>query len=157
MGKSGPPPTPTAILAARGSWRAAGREGEPQSPVCVPECPPWVNESARPWWAEIAGQLAEMGVMTAPNRVPLGLLVDALADYLAASKELSEQGMTFKTDKGYVGQHPAVSIRVNAWERLLKVCKEFGLTPASRTSVRMVGGKEKPEDNKSRFFKAKTG
>ena len=152
MAGNGPAPTPTAVLAARGSWRAGTREGEPQSPVCVPECPEWVSEKAREWWPEIAGQLAEMAVMTAPYAVTLALLTDALADYLEVKEALKGEPLTYTTDKGSVGKNPLVTIKEDAWKRVILAAKEFGLTPASRTRTRIESaGKEKK--GKARLFK----
>ena len=152
MAGNGPAPTPTAILAARGSWRAGTRDGEPQSPVCVPDCPDWVSETGRSWWTEIAGQLAEMGVMTAPYTVPLAMLVEALADYLDVKEKLKGQDLIYTTDKGSVGKNPLVTIKEDAWRRVILAAKEFGLTPASRTRTRIeTAGKEKK--GKARLFK----
>lgn len=153
MAGNGPAPTPTAVLAARGSWRAATRSGEPQTPVCVPPCPSWVSERGREWWTEVVGQLAEMGVMTAPYAVPLALMVEALADYLEAAEQLRHSGLTRETALGGTSKNPLVTIRDDAWKRAMMAAKEFGLTPASRTRTRMESAGAGKKEGKGRFFK----
>lgn len=150
----GPQPTPSAILAARGSWRAKMRSGEPQIAVSVPDCPAWVQGPARDWWPEVAGQLAEMGVMGAPYTVALGLLVDALSDYLQARETVLRAGQTYETANGQIHTRPEVAVMERAWTRTLHAAGEFGLTPASRTRVSVSGGgKQDKPDPKARFFK----
>ena len=159
MGRRGPQPTPTAVLAARGSWRAAARKGEPQPKVCVPKPPTWLSDDGRRFWREIAGMLAELGVMTEADKYPLALLVDALAQYLAARESVTTDGKldpekaTWTTDNGAVCQHPCVGIMNKAWDRVLKLSREFGMTPASRTGI-AVGAKdgETEGEGKERLF-----
>ena len=160
MGKRGPQPTPTAVLAARGSWRAAARKGEPQPKIGVPECPSWISDIGREYWTEIAGMLAELGVMTEADRYPLALLVDALARYIAARDAVTTDGVldqnkaTYTTEGGAVCQHPAVGQMHKAWEQVLKLSREFGLTPASRAGI-TVGATsgEADGEKKDRLFR----
>lgn len=140
------PPKPTALKLLEGN---AGKrqlpKHEPRLAVGAPECPEWVTGSARAHWSDIAQQLKLMGVATSADKYALGLMVDALGDYIAAKKTLEEQGDTFTSEKGYVGVHPCVAIRTNAWERILKALREFGLTPSSRTRVASMGEGKRDE------------
>jgi P27 family predicted phage terminase small subunit len=103
------------------------------------------------YWRQIAPVLDDMRVLTAADGIPLALLCDALADYVAARKAIDtaeeETGTRFiaATDKGNLIQHPAVGVANKSWERVLKACREFGLTPSSRSSVR-VAGAERDDD-----------
>ena len=73
----------------------------------------------------------------------LALLCDSIADYVAAREIVrsaaEDQTTRFlaHTDKGNVIQHPAVSVMHHAWERILKSGREFGLTPSSRSGVKV--------------------
>ena len=144
---SGPSPKPTALRLLEGNpSRRPIPAQEPKLAPTAPDCPAWVTGEARVHWPEIAKQLEAMTVATTADKFALGLLVDALGQYIAAKKEIEEQGATFTTEKGYVQVHPSVAIMTNAWERVLKCLKEFGLTPAARTKVHVIA-----ENNKDEF------
>ena len=160
MGRRGPQPTPTAVLEARGSWRAAARKGEPQPKVMVPDCPAWVSDLGREYWDEVAGMLAELGVMTEADRHPLALMVDALARYVAARAMVTTDGVldeakaTYTTEGGAVCQHPAVNQMNKAMDQTMRLAREFGLTPSSRSGI-IVGATSgaKEGESKDRLFR----
>ena len=63
-----------------------------------------------------------------------------------ATETLSREGETFKTDKGYMGPHPAISQANQAMEQLRKLGAEMGFTPASRERIHP----QKQEDDEPR-------
>ena len=79
---------------------------------------------------------------------PLGLVttvdVDALAMYcviyirwIKAEKLVREKGEIIKTAAGNIIQNPYLSIANRALEQLNKIGAEFGMTPSSRTRVKV--------------------
>lgn len=146
----GPNRTPTAILAARGSWRANSRPNEPKPAVCVPRCPKGLDDVRKALWKSYGRILAEMGVLTEGDSSALSLLVDADATYRTLEEQVRTQGHTIKGRMQDIVKNPAVAMRDNAWKRLLKILTEFGLSPASRTKVSVNPQAEDSED--SRFF-----
>lgn len=146
MGKRGPQKTPTATLKLRGSFAAGGREGEPEVKPEIPACPSWVSESGREHWQEVAEMLLPMGLIGKPFSIVLGLLVDALADYVGRSKQALTCPLTTITKKGEF-PHPIHGMRDKAWLRVLRAIQQFGLSPASIASVTKLGaGKERKLD-----------
>lgn len=163
-GKRGPKPTPTAILKARGSRRAQGRPdastGPPATPPAeLPACPVWVSDAVKSHWETIGGYLLGLGVVTTGDTIALGMLLDALADYLSAVSEASGQPATLENDKRNVHANPVYAVKAAAWARLMKALQEFGLTPASRASIDKVGvvpsGEKATGKDKGRFLKPK--
>lgn len=142
MGRRGPQPTPTAVLKGRGSWRGETRKDEPEVEVSAPDCPAWVTGPAREHWDELASMLAGMGVMADVHQTALGLLVDALGRYVGLKKVVEKVGETAESSKGGLVVHPAVGEMGRAWDRVLKVCREFGMTPASLSVVKVIGVKK---------------
>ena len=74
-----------------------------------------------------------------------------LAEYCAAYEEaqrldlfLNEHGLTFKSDNGYVGQRPEVSIRNKAWDRCRRAGAELGIGAASRGRIDVGSAKDSP-------------
>jgi phage terminase small subunit len=128
MGRRGPKPTPTPLLKLRGSWRGESRAGEIVPEVQTPMAPTWLRKKAVRYWPDIAEMLAGLGLMTREYSVALALLVDALADWVMWAGECDKPKSSFNewTNKA------------KAWERVLKACREFGLTPSAITSVKSV-------------------
>jgi P27 family predicted phage terminase small subunit len=138
MGKRGPPKTPTATLKLRGSFAAGGRDGEPEVRPEIPACPSWVSASGREHWQDVAEMLLPMGLIGKPFSIVLGLLVDALADYVHRSKQAAECELYTTTGKGMF-PHPIHGMRDKAWSRVLKAAQQFGLSPASIAGVTKLG------------------
>lgn len=137
MGKRGPKPTPTKILEARGSWRAKTRKGEPRLDVAVCACPDWVTGLAREYWPQVSGALASAGVTTRLDAIELGLLVDALAEYIDARTDVARRGYMVRSLKGNTVPNPMLHVMHHAREFCLKMLRENGMTPSSRTGIQV--------------------
>lgn len=157
MGKRGPKPTPTSVLELSGSWRAKKRkaDGEPRPEPTLCVCPDWVTGAARAYWPEIAPMLSDAGITTACDSVALGLLVDSLAEYVAAKAEVDQVGLVTVTEKGNVVQHPVVGVMHNSRDAVLRLLREFGMTPSSRTGIQVAGKDGEVIDAAELFFQGK--
>lgn len=143
MGKRGPKPTPTEILKQRGSPLAKTRKGEPCLNPEIPDPPKWLDPKARPYWNNTVKELAPLKVVSLDNAGSIALLAESLWQYNEAKKLFKKHGIMTKTHLGNFIQNPAFGAMNKAWERVLKVYREFGMTPSSRTGL---GSKK--EDNK---------
>ena len=131
---------PSAVQKRLGTYRADRRAGEVTPAAESPRVPTWVKGRARKCWKEIAPILEENQLLTRLDQVALALLVAPLADYILAREILEEAAQTetrflSTTDKGNVIQHPAVGVMNKAWEKVLKVLVQFGMTPSARASL----------------------
>lgn len=136
----GPRPTPTATLAARGSWRAAKRTDEPKPPTLDTAEPP----------KELAGRAAEIWRALAPRLVASAILttadVHSFNRYvrLYAAWEQAMNAVDENSDRS------AVLTLAKLDSMVAKLEQRFGLTPADRTGLKV----EQPQENaKERFFK----
>lgn len=154
MGKRGPKPTPTATLKVRNSRLVSQRGAEPSPPVELPPAPKWLQGAALARWAELGSMLVAQGLLTRLDALALALLVDALGEYLDAREIVAQTGLTTETDNLNVIQHPAVGIMHRAWENVLKILREFGLTPSARSGVAVAPADKDGKDAKRRFFRA---
>jgi P27 family predicted phage terminase small subunit len=100
----------------------------------MPACPAWLDADARAAWEELRPDLERLGTVTAADSVALAMLADALAQYRAACAEIASGGLVVDAERGPV-RNPAVGIRDAAWVRVMKGCREFGMTPVSRSSA----------------------
>ena len=135
MGKPGPKPTPTAILKSRGSWRAKERAGEPSPPAGDMVAPPWLLPEAREHWQDIAATLEGIGIASPAFSPALALLVNSLARYISLEQTIAATGTTYESANGNHLLHPAAIARDRAFEQVVKLLVQFGLTPSSITST----------------------
>jgi P27 family predicted phage terminase small subunit len=106
----------------------------------VPRRPKWLSPNARRHWRELVPVLQQMGVLAAPYSITLGLLTEALADYIAYSGLAAKTSLIIKTPAGGYMHNPIYKARDDAWERVLKAAREFGLSPSAVRGVLKVAG-----------------
>ena len=137
-----------AQLNARGSKYANDRI-DPNAELGKPDCPQWLDPDAYQHFHSLADALSARGVLTVGDGMALGLLADAMKQYIQAKKMIDKDGLTTTGSNGNLIAHPAQRIMSNAWDRLYKISREFGLTPATRTSApqapRATGNTEEDE------------
>ena len=76
-----------------------------------------------------------MRVLTEADGITLGNLCQQYSLLQQAQLKLQKTGLLFKTKSGYIQQSPLVGIVAGCVEQVNKLCREFGLTPASRTRI----------------------
>lgn len=148
---SGPAPTPTPVLKMRDSWRANIRKGEPRPAGDAPECPDWLDKPAARIWHETVEHLRSMQTLAETDQVVIAAFSQSYADYAVLVVQIRNEGRTFETPKGYIAKNPAVTMMNEARSAMLKLAAELGLSPASRTRIRVPEKRKK--DDKDRFFK----
>lgn len=146
MGKRGPKPAPTAVLAQRGSWRAKERDGEPEAPVLqvAPACPKGLTGDAATIWKEAAPTMVGMGTLTAEDLRTFERYCRAYALWVKKAEQLDKADEITETDAKTLSQLD------NTLRRLEAV---FGKTPADRAGLKL-SPQEKP-DAKDPFRKPK--
>ncbi|PWR03080.1 phage terminase small subunit P27 family [Meridianimarinicoccus roseus] len=87
----------------------------------------------------LADLLADMGVMADGDRVALGLLCEALAEWIEAGQTIAQHGATYACTTEAVAvmhrAHPLIAQRADAVRRVQSLLSEFGLTPSARAKV----------------------
>lgn len=135
---------PTALKVLRNTARPdRGSKAEPK-PRALPlnaRPPRWLNLSplAIRAWRTIMPIVRGMGVATKADPTALGMLCDALAEYVTARDIVRMDGATFETTNEHGGTmvraHPAVGIASDAWRRVRLMLNDYGLTAAARSKV----------------------
>ena len=129
MGKRGCKPKPTALKLLAGVQPCRVNGAEPQGPAGIPTPPDYVSGEGLELWGELAPMLARMGVLTLADRHALALLCDSFTRWR---------------------EFPENVARRSEWRRLLA---EFGLTPSSRSSIKVPPAA--PADPLADFLKKK--
>ena len=160
MGKRGPSKTPTKILKMRGSPLAKHRVDEPQADGKAPSCPRWISNRAKGAFKRLVPKIKAMGILGRCDRDALTRYCVLLARYREAEEFIEERGPVYivRDDSGKVldvKEFPQARRALALADRLLKLEREFGLTPSARSV--MAKPRENPYENrgkdKGRFFK----
>jgi len=135
MGKRGPHPKPTETSKRDGTYRSDRRRGEiaPKPGSVLP--PKWLSKKAKAHWSVLSVWLKENGLLTVLDKAALGLLCDAFSHYLELRNDVEQHGWIETTDKGTVYQAPRVGAMNKARSDVIKLLREFGMTPSSRAGL----------------------
>lgn len=148
------------MLKLSGSWRAKEREkAEPKSEPGVPPRPAHLDGDAAEAWDHLIGVLSARQVLTLADARALELLCETWGRYRQATRSLAEDGITIKLYDRHgkvkqVRRNPASGIQVELARLLRLQLAEFGLTPASRTRVAVLPGKEQADGGKGLFSRS---
>ncbi len=126
----GPKPKPTALKILEGDQPCRINRNEPSLPFGCADTPPWLTDLAREHWNEIAPMLAKARVLTDGDRANLALMCESYAEWRE-------------------------DIR-GAWKAkdlYRRLSCEFGLTPSSRSRIKVPS--ERPKDELEAFLEVK--
>lgn len=130
--------TPTELKKLKGNpGKRALNEKEPQPDVEIPDCPEHLTGEAQKEWVRITGELKKLGVIANIDRAALAAYCMAWLDFVYASRMVDEEGEVITSEKGGKYMNPWVGIKTSAMDRLVRIGAEFGLTPASRTKLKV--------------------
>lgn len=132
-------PKPTALKILEGNpGKRRLPAGEPQPRRGVPEPPAELDAVALAEWHRLVSLLDEVGVLTHVDRGILAAYCVAWSDLLRARVILGVEGLTVVDDRGTVRLHPAARVQREAVQALRLCGAELGLSPASRSRVRVL-------------------
>jgi P27 family predicted phage terminase small subunit len=151
-------PIPTHTLKLRGSELLAQRVGEPEGDATgaatmfrqVLAC-----EIARRYFDRLVQDLRGLGLYAAEDYVSHNHYALAAAEWEKAQELVESEGMTIITPQGKI-QNPALKVRDNARAEVARLCREFGLSPASRVGLQSSKKKGNAASAIESILKAKT-
>ena len=135
MGNRGPSPSPL-------STRSAGRKGNRRPDSTVPgrpSCPAWLSPEAKHEWRRVVPLLEDLSLLAKVDQALLAGYCQHRADWekyaaLALGKPLltttNQAGETVYTP------NPLIALAENAYDRMVKSCREFGFSPGSRVGLK---------------------
>lgn len=113
-------------------------EREPVGPQGIPDCPAFLDEEARAEWFRTAKVLSDMGLLTMADRSALAAYCVAYSRWVQAEDQVKKFGTIVKSpDKGFPMKSPYLTVADQALETMRKFMVEFGLTPSSRSRIRV--------------------
>jgi P27 family predicted phage terminase small subunit len=137
----------------RGTQRP-GRENakEPKPEVVAPYRPSYLDADAVAEWERLEPILLRMKVLTEADYIALALICQTHSTMIKAQEQLTKSGILFKTPSGYVQQSPLLAVVNGCVEKIITLCREFGLTPSARFRIQTTPGDgPMPDDEWSQF------
>lgn len=140
---AGRKPLPTQLKLVKGTARPHRMNpAEPQPVVAIPNPPEHLDAEAAAKFADMAILLARHGVMTELDAGALARYVVIWRRWLEAEAEVKRRGPVVKTVGGNIIQNPFLAVANKCLAQMGQIESEFGLTPSSRTRIRMAAPAE---------------
>jgi P27 family predicted phage terminase small subunit len=134
-------PKPTALKKIDGTQKCRINFNEPEFRTVTEadDFPPpiYLSKVSQAKWKEVASLLIPFGLLTYADRDALTVYCEAWDRFLRACKDLRDNGNEVISDGGATKRSPSLSAVKEAESTLLRYQAEFGLTPASRSKLRM--------------------
>lgn len=131
-------PKPTALkLLAGNPGKRALNHAEPKPRVILPKPPEHLSDDEKNKWKLIVRELHPLGLITTIDKDALAMYCVIFVRWTKAEKMIRDKGEIIKTAAGNIIQNPYLSIANRALEQLNKIGAEFGMTPSSRSRVKV--------------------
>lgn len=145
MGLRGPAPTPSRLLALRGSRRAS-RPNEPVPEVVLPPAPDWLSDDAKAAYAHVGERLLAQEVVTLLDQNALARYATLWVRYRRCEEFVSKHGEAYVVRArprlhGELGDpigfktYPQAKLALVLSGELLRLEREFGMTPSARARL----------------------
>ena len=140
---AGRKPLPTHLKLVKGTARPHRlNKKEPKLPLVAPEPPDHLDERAKTKFTELAKMLARHGVMTELDAGAIARYAVVWCRWVDAEAEIKKRGPVVKTTGDNIIQNPFLAVANKCLLQMAQIESEFGLTPSSRSRIRM----EMPSD-----------
>lgn len=160
-------PKPLAMHRLSGNARHMSQEdlsgaNNPQPDLITPEMPKGMSRAAKREWKNIVPLLNAIGVLSNIDGKALAAYCESYALWETARNEYMKDGITFRSMyenkdgamvPGEIKANPAVAIANTALKTMKTYLIEFGLTPASRSKLKIQ--KKDDGDEMDKFLKNK--
>jgi P27 family predicted phage terminase small subunit len=132
-------PKPTVLKVLEGNpGKRRINDREPEAPAGIPDCPDYLDDEARDEWQRTGEVLRDMGLLSLADRTALAAYCTAYSRWVQAEAAVKKYGTIVKSpDKGFPMKSPYLTIADQAMESMRKFMVEFGLTPSSRSRIKV--------------------
>lgn len=147
--RPGPRPRPSKALELHGSWRAKQRSAdELRVEAAAPTMPKWLPDEARTHWRRLVRALAAVGVLARADGNALARYVHSLTRWLKLAADVGANGEAIDVPTSDGGTRRMVRCETKLLAELdaalLRLEREFGLTPAARVGLRSAAAPAPP-------------
>jgi P27 family predicted phage terminase small subunit len=119
---------------------------EPKPKPSIPPPPDVLGVEARAEWKRVAPLLLAGGVLADIDRAALAAYCTAYGRWQQAERLLADSELVLTTAKRGTVTNPLLRVATRAQADMVRYAGEFGMSPASRSRVRVIDGKPSAED-----------
>ena len=131
-------PKPTVLKLLDGNpGKRRINDREPKAPAGIPEPPEWLDDGAGAEWFRIVKDLDGMGLLSPADHAMLEAYCTTYSRFVQAEVQVRKYGPIVKSPNGFAQTSPYLTVANQALEALRKLSVEFGLTPSSRSRIRL--------------------
>lgn len=130
-------PSPTALKLLTNQRLKKYPETEAQPVRKLPPVPKHLTPEARKVWRTLGKKLLGYGLLTETDGAVFGMLCTVIADMATIEELRQEKDFVYITDKGNRTPEPLVWIAKSLRSEALALAREFGMTPASRSGIKI--------------------
>ena len=135
---------PTALKRLQGNpGKRRINKREPVVPELQSDCPEFLGIQSKKEWDRIKALFLEHKILTESDRSALTAYCSAWGRWIEAEENIKKSGMLIKAPSGYPIHNPWLAISNKAFDQMMKLMVEFGMTPSSRSKIQTVGPEEK--------------
>jgi P27 family predicted phage terminase small subunit len=140
MSEAGRPPVPTWLKELRGTLQPRQADGEPQPEAAI-YIPPPRELADRPhaseFWEVHLPLLVKNRMITEVDMTAFAAACLAYEAWIQAEGKVKTEGEVVKTGNGYLVLSPWSTIASSRRKEFIDLLREFGLTPSSRTRIKV--------------------
>jgi len=145
---------PTQLKIVKGTQKKERlNPNEPKPEVKIPSAPGFLSDEALKEWGRITKQLLILGLLTELDRTELAMYCQAYGRMIKYEKIVNSVagGELYKTSTGSIQLSPAMWVLNKAIKQCHMLLTQFGMTPASRSTVSGIKPKGKNENSFSKI------
>lgn len=135
---------PTALRVLKGGHKERINTDEPQPDDSIPTCPT-EDPEVREVWDYTMVQLIQMRTVTMADRDALYTYCEQVVQYRKAAEIVRQDGAIIDSYRGPV-KHPATAVMKEAAALVKMYGRDFGLTPAARSAIKVSDQRPKATD-----------
>lgn len=141
-------PKPTALKLLTGADKKHPERLNDREPRLEPGLPPAPREltpRAKREWRRLGRLLLAANIPTELDALALGALCQSYARWIEAQEAIARTGLLVRGDKGIPRINPLLAISRDCQAEYTRLLTEFGMTPSSRSRIRVEKAEEVDE------------
>ncbi|HIF50431.1 MAG TPA: phage terminase small subunit P27 family [Thiotrichaceae bacterium] len=112
-------------------------ESEPNANPASVRSPTWLSDGARKCWDMNAATMIGAGVLTKLDADMFSAYCESFSLWQRAHEQLEGSSLIHENESGYKQQNGLIGIINKSQDQLVKLAREFGMTPSARTNIRL--------------------
>jgi P27 family predicted phage terminase small subunit len=144
---TGRKPVPSHLKAVKGTVRPCRVNRDEPKPAADDIAPPeGMSKLALSHWRTVSRHLQEARIITNIDTTALMIYCEVYATWRDATDQINKYGSVVMGKDEYPVRSPYLMVAQKSFEQMKAMMTEFGMTPSSRTRIKVVEPEAKPND-----------